>query len=74
MRGYLVLAYDGWNCNQCGRKIFSAQRPHRRDVVEEPEGEVITGWQTQTSVSATEYIPAFGGNTMGLIDAVGFHQ
>ena len=22
MRGYLVLAYDGWNCNQCGRKYF----------------------------------------------------
>ena len=20
--GYLVLAYDSWSCNQCGRKYF----------------------------------------------------
>ena len=26
MRGYLVLAYDGWNCNQCEREYFLRHR------------------------------------------------
>jgi len=53
-------------------QVFPAQRPYRRDVVEEPEGEVITGWQTQTLVVTTGWAPTFGGKTMGLIDSA-FH-